>query len=120
MVLERAERMRRQFFEPGPAETGAARWEPPVDVIETAEEIWIIAALPGVQPQDLVLVIEGDTVIIAGRRPVPFAARRGIVHRLEIPHGRFERRIRLVSSGLELVGRELADGCLTLTLRKKF
>lgn len=118
-MLERAERMRRQFFEPSLAEGASACWEPPVDIIETEEEVWIIAALPGVQPQALALRIEGDTVVIAGRRPLPLAAGGGMVHRLEIPHGRFERRIRLVTSGLELERRELVDGCLTLSLRKK-
>ena len=41
-MMDKAERMRRQFFQPGsPGNPGAARrptWQPPVDLIETAEE----------------------------------------------------------------------------------
>ena len=118
-LLERAERMRRQFFEPSMSSAGTVSWEPPVDVLETEQEIWIIVALPGVEPQALALHIEGDTVVITGRRSLPAAARGAVIRRLEIPHGRFERRIRLISSGLELDRRELANGCLTLTLKKK-
>ena len=38
--------------------------------------------------------------------------------RLEVPHGCFERRVGLPAGRYELGRRELADGCLTLTLRK--
>ena len=119
-MIERAEQLQRQFFQPGlVALQVVANWEPPVDVLETEQEIWIIVALPGVEPQALALHIEGDTVVITGRRSLPAAARGAVIRRLEIPHGRFERRIRLISSGLELDRRELANGCLTLTLKKK-
>jgi hypothetical protein len=43
--VERAERLHRQFFHPG----SAAGWQPPIDVFETDEEQWIMAALPGVE-----------------------------------------------------------------------
>ena len=43
--IGRAERLHRQFFHPG----SAAGWEPPIDVFETDEELWIMAALPGVE-----------------------------------------------------------------------
>ena len=41
------------------------------------------------------------------------------VHALEIPYGRFERRIGLPTQALTLTGRKLQDGCLTLTFSKK-
>ena len=46
-ALARAERLQRQFFRPG--ERGArAVWEPPVDIFEHERDLWIVAALPGV------------------------------------------------------------------------
>ena len=42
----------------------------------------------------------------------------GTIHRLEMPHGCFERRIGLPPGRYELGRSDLADGCLTLTLRK--
>jgi HSP20 family molecular chaperone IbpA len=45
------------------------------------------------------------------------------VHRIEIPYGRFERRIGLPLAdsyaALELAGECLAEGVLTLTFRRK-
>ena len=47
-MLDQAERLQRQFFAPGPAGASAPTWQPPVDIIETDHEFWILVALPGV------------------------------------------------------------------------
>ena len=62
-MLERAEGLHRQFFQPGFAGTQAACWEPPVDIFETERELWIIAALPGVESQDIAISIEGQVLV---------------------------------------------------------
>ena len=49
-LLDRAEQLHRQFFEPARAGTRLARWEPPIDVFETEQQLRIIVALPGVAP----------------------------------------------------------------------
>ena len=115
-LLKQAEQLHRQFFEPSQG-VRAACWEPPVDVFETDGEVTIIAALPGVAPDAVRAEIEGATLIITGARPLPTAGRRANIVRLEIPYGRFERRITL-SSRLRLVARELQNGCLILTFTK--
>jgi len=114
-MLKQAEQLHRQFFEP--SETRGARWEPPVDVFETERELVIITALPGVAPDAVRAEIEGATLIITGVRPLPCAGRRANIVRLEIPYGRFERRIAL-SDRLQLAARELQNGCLILTFTK--
>ncbi len=111
-LLKQAEQLHRQFFEPS---ARAARWEPPVDVFETEAEIVIIAALPGVAPEAVRAEMEDATLIISGTRPLPAAGRH--IVRLEIPYGRFERRI-VLSNRLSLSGRELLNGCLVLTFNK--
>ncbi|MEZ5827690.1 MAG: Hsp20/alpha crystallin family protein, partial [Hyphomicrobiales bacterium] len=58
--------------------------------------------------------VEGQTLIITGVRQMPAIGR---IVRLEIPYGRFERRITL-SSRLSLAARELKNGCLVLTFAK--
>ena len=68
-LLERAEQLRRQFFEPSGAPSRTARWEPPIDVLETERQLWIIAALPGVPPEAVHVTIEGETLIVAGDPP---------------------------------------------------
>lgn len=116
-MLERAERVPRQIQQPG----GAARrrWEPAVDVYETTEHLWVVAALPGVAADQLDVAIDQGVLTLSGQRHLPKAAREGLTHRLEIPNGRFERRLALPPRPLELVLHELADGCLYLGFRKR-
>jgi HSP20 family molecular chaperone IbpA len=86
-------------------------------VFETERELWLIAALPGVAPDAVRVEIEGATLTIVGVRPLPSKGRNANIVRLEIPYGRFERRITL-SPRLRLAERELLNGCLILTFSK--
>ena len=115
-LIKQAEQLHRQFFEPSRG-TQAARWEPPVDVFETERELCIIAALPGVAPEAVRVELDGEMLLIAGTRPLPSAGRNANILRLEIPYGRFERRIPLAAR-LRLAARELSNGCLVLTFAK--
>jgi HSP20 family molecular chaperone IbpA len=117
--LTRAERLRQQFFvlqsQAGPRE---ACWEPPIDVLETDEEILILVALPGVDPERVEAVIEGDGILtISGQRTLPAELRNARIHRLELPQGRFERRIAL-PSGRYAVSRFAVNGCIAFRLAK--
>ena len=116
-LIDRAEQLRRQFFEPARPGAMHVRWEPPVDLFETERDVCIIAALPGVAPEDICVEMEGNTLIIVGVRPLPKRGPHAQILRLEIPYGRFERRITL-SPRLELADREVKNGCLVLTLTK--
>jgi HSP20 family protein len=117
-MLDRAERMQRQFFT-----HAAAAWEPPVDVLESEEGLVLQVALPGVRPDSVTVGIEPAGVTISALRSFPCRGDTTHVHRIEIPYGRFERRIGLPLAdpyaGLELARKELADGVLTLVFRKK-
>src|SRR5512144_3040401 len=99
-MLERAERLRRQFFRLR-SEHGQSlpAWEPPVDVFECETALVILIALPGVEPGDVGVLIEGETVIVTGSRPLQKMANGFLTHRLEIPHGR--RAKATVGSGRE-------------------
>ncbi|MDN5862315.1 MAG: Hsp20/alpha crystallin family protein [Salinisphaera sp.] len=115
-MLDRADRLQRQFFRPGTPRR--PQWEPPVDILETADALWVVVALPGVAADALAVRADSQTLIISGERRVPAPAQGATLQRLEIPHGRFERRLKLPLDRLELAGRELRDGCLILHLRK--
>lgn len=122
-ALVRAERLQREFFRPTPQGSPSPQgrqpsWEPPVDLFETQRELWIVAALPGVEARLVEISIADGIVTIAGERRPPAAQRVAAIHRMEIPLGRFERRIALPPGRYELARRDLADGCLTLTLFK--
>lgn len=117
-LMEEAERLRQQFFVPGRSRSRRPTWAPPVDVLESQDELWILVALPGVAPDQIEVVIDGRTLVVAGLRPMPRLAAAAHIRRLEIPHGRFERRLDLPLGRYEITRRELADGCLILGLRK--
>lgn len=108
----RAERLRQQFF--SLRESG---WEPPIDVLETEDELLIFVALPGVDPDQVEAVIEDGTLIISGHRVLPAELRNARIHRLELPQGRFERRIAL-PVGRYVVSRFAVNGCVGLRLAK--
>src|SRR3954447_7581186 len=114
--LARAERLRQQFFSlkaglPEPS------WEPPIDVLETDKEILILVALPGVDPDQVEAVIEDGTLVVSGHRVLPIELRNARIHRLELPQGRFERRIAL-PTGRYAVSRFAVNGCIALRLAK--
>jgi len=92
-TLARAERLRQQFFSlQSTASSREPSWEPPIDVLETEREVLILVALPGVDPDQVVAVIEDGMLIISGRRVLPAELQNARIHRLELPQGRFERR----------------------------
>ena len=72
-MIERAERLRRDFYQPG---MGAeiAGWEPPVHVFAT--ENGVQAPLPGVEARDLKLGTVGNVLVVSGARRLPDDARR--------------------------------------------
>ena len=116
-MLAQADRMHRQMFRPQASAQGAA-WEPPVDMLETDGEVLILAALPGVDPQQVQAAIEDGVLVISGVRVVPDEWHTATIHRLELPQGRFERRIALPAGRYESVRRAAVNGCLVISLTK--
>lgn len=114
-AMERAERLHRQFFHR--AHTTPC-WEAPVDIFETDEVLTIVIALPGVELDRVQVTLSAGVLIVVGERPLPVELRNARIHRLEIPHGHFQRRIELPPARFELTGRHLANGCLMLQLHK--
>jgi HSP20 family molecular chaperone IbpA len=117
-LLAQADRLHRQFFQLGATGQACPAWEPPVDVFETEQQYIIVVALPGVTSDQLQVEIDGAAIVVRGKRGQPVAAARGRIHRLELPYGRFERRIELPGLLLRLGEYQLSDGCLTLNLDK--
>lgn len=118
VLLERADRLRNRFFEPVLSVSDSASWSPPVDVYENEQEIWVFSALPGVASADLNVYVEADCLIVTGHRSLPDCIRGAAIHRMEIPHGRFERRIRLSNTNLTVDTTTFENGFLSLRLRK--
>ena len=117
-VLARAERMHRELFRPSGIQARQPAWEPPVDILETEYEVLVLVALPGVNAESAQAVIEEGDLVIAGTRVYPPALRTATIHRLELPQGRFHRRVRLPVGRYSGVTRAAVAGCLVITLKK--
>lgn len=118
-MLARAERMHRELFRPAGSQARQLAWEPPVDILETEREVLALVALPGVEASSVQAAIEDGDLVIAGTRSYPPVLRTAVIHRLELPQGRFFRRVRLpVGRYSSNVRRAVADGCLVITLQK--
>jgi HSP20 family molecular chaperone IbpA len=125
-LLQQAERIQRNFlqiaagahYRASPGRTPS--WEPPVNVVETDESLWVISALSGVAADRVDVRIEGRELVIAGERPLPKCCIDGELKIWEIPLGRFERRLRLVGGENPLLLGDISfqDGLLIIELRK--
>jgi HSP20 family molecular chaperone IbpA len=116
-MLAQADRLHRQMFRPQASVQGA-NWEPPVDMLETDNEVLILAALPGVDAEQVQASIENGVLVIAGVRVLPAELRTATIHRLELPQGRFERRVALPAGRYDKVRRTSVNGCLVISLTK--
>jgi HSP20 family protein len=114
-AMERAQRLHRQFFHRG---YSTPHWEAPCDIFETDEALVILVALPGVEPDRITVTLSAGVIVVRGERPLPSELANARIHRLELPHGIFERRIELPPVRSEISGRHLANGCLMLKLHK--
>lgn len=112
------EKMEKASFAPQRPGTRLPSWEPPADVFETQSEVWVLVVMPGVAPESVQVELFQHDVTVCGERPQPPAFRTAVVHRLEIPHGRFERRVALPPGRYEVTRKELVNGCLFLGLTK--
>jgi HSP20 family protein len=116
-MIDRAERLHRQFFQPIISPAYDLCWEPPVDITYTDGEIRITVALPGVEPENITVTINADRVLVAGLRRSNAMPRGSSIHRLEIPYGRFERQLAFPGTRFRLAQSEYANGCLLLILQ---
>jgi HSP20 family molecular chaperone IbpA len=124
-LMEQAERIERNFLQVAAASrylatsSRAGAWAPSMNVVETDQAWWVIAALPGAAANRIDIRLAGDELIIAGTRPLPTCCTEGELKIWEIPLGRFERRLRLLP-GIQFTIAEtrFEDGLLITELRK--
>lgn len=120
-ALARAERLHRQAFRPARPAASAALpvWEPPADVLETEREVIILVALPGVDPAQVEAFIENGALRVAAIRLLPAELQGAAIHRMELPQGRFERRLPLPPGRYAApVRHSMVQGCLLVRLEK--
>lgn len=116
------DRLFKEGFTPfvGEGELSTRTWAPPVDIYETENDIVLKAELPGVDPKDVEVKVEDNTLYLKGERKFEKEVKNESYHRVERSYGSFARSFSLPNSiSAEKVKAEFKDGLLTLTLPKR-
>jgi HSP20 family protein len=92
-------------------------WRLPLDAYITAEEIVILANMPGVKPEHVEITIEGDTLTIKGERPAPIENVDYVLQ--ERTYGKFQRTLNInIPVDANKAEAKFEDGLLTLVVPK--
>ncbi len=95
-------------------------WAPPVDIYENENDIVLKAELPGIEPKDVEVKVEDNTLYLKGERKFEKEVKNESYHRVERSYGSFARSFSLPNSiSTDKVKAEFKDGLLTLTLPKR-
>ncbi len=86
-----AQSLTRTGQEPASART----WAPNVDIVENEQALVLHAELPGMNPDDIAIQIEGDTLTIKGERKFAHEEKRKQYVRIERAYGAFQRSFTL-------------------------
>ena len=93
-------------------------FQPAVDILETAEELVVLADMPGVTPEGLDVRLEGDVLTISGRPQSEEYEGLKPLH-VEYSLGGFHRRFTLGETiDRDKIKAELKNGVLKLALTK--
>lgn len=94
-------------------------WAPPTDVYETRQSVVIRMELAGVRREDLDIQVNGNYLVVRGRRAEQHPLKKENYHQMEIHYGSFARVFRMPNKMvLKDVAAEIENGFLTLTVPK--
>jgi HSP20 family protein len=104
-----------RFFQ----EPGIRPWTPPVDILETENELLLRMDVPEINLKDVEIRLENDTLTVKGERKFEQPQGKGY-HRIERSYGTFARSFTLPNTvDNEKVRADYRNGVLTITLPKK-
>ena len=117
-IMNLSDRMNRMFqdsFQAGEA----GQWQPPVDIYESADEIVILAELPGISEENIDIQVNSGLLLIRGEKPSPVDRDSESYYRLERPFGKFARSFSVPNNvDMSSVTASLKDGVLVVTLKR--
>jgi HSP20 family protein len=114
------DRLFERFFESPWAELPAlGDWTPALDVTEGKDAITVKAELPGVEPKEIAVSLEGDLLTIKGEKEQKKEEKDERQHRIERSWGAFMRSVRLPApvDGSKVTA-AFKNGVVTVTLPK--
>jgi HSP20 family protein len=95
-------------------------WSPPVDIYETENELVLKVDLPEVEPSDVDLRVENQTLTISGERKFQQEGANKGFHRIERSYGKFTRSFSVPNTfDTDKIAATFKNGVLTVTLAKK-
>ncbi|MFH0809752.1 MAG: Hsp20/alpha crystallin family protein [Pseudomonadota bacterium] len=95
-------------------------WIPSLDVSETADSLLVKVELPGIDPRNIDVRVEGNVLSIKGERKQEKEEAEENYHRTERSYGAFRRAIQLpVAIDPDGVSATYKDGVLKLTVPRK-
>jgi HSP20 family protein len=86
-----------RFFESGtsPWTVEGSQWVPSVDVSETGKKVIVKAEIPGMDPKDIDISVNGNRLTLRGERKHEHEEKGENFHRMERSYGAFSRTIEL-------------------------
>ena len=97
--------------------TNERTWRLPLDAYVTAEEIVVLANMPGVKPEEVEITIEGDTLTIRGERTRPLENVDYVMQ--ERQYGKFQRTLNInIPVDANRAEARYDNGLLTLVIPK--
>lgn len=110
--------MDRIFREGNLTETGM--WLPPIDLSETNDKITVKAEIPGIDPKDIDISIQENTLFLKGEKREEKEEKGKNYYRIERQYGSFSRSVVLPATvDTDKVTAECKNGVLEITLQKK-
>jgi HSP20 family protein len=96
-----------------------AGWSPAFDVYESAENITVVAELPGLKKSDISISLLGERLTVSGERKVEEKLETAEVYRSERFFGPFQRSFTLPTGvQTDKITARFENGVLTVTLPK--
>lgn len=94
-------------------------WVPPMDISESGKNLVAKVEVPGIDPKDIDISLQGGVLTVRGERKQEKEEREENFHRVERRYGSFCRSIRLPAEvNTEKVKAAYKDGVLTITMPK--
>jgi HSP20 family protein len=121
-ILDLQDRMNR-VFEESLRDTGLSRLpgscNPPVDMFEDDEAMYIRAELPGVKREDIILDFSDGVITITGKKPFAHDSQNESYHMIERQYGSFRRSFSLAYPvDVNAVNARFESGVLEISLPK--
>ena len=120
VLQDRMNRLFQDYAPRGEQDLTAGNFVPPVDIYEDEQGITVKAELPGLDPKDVDVRVENNTLTIRGERKFEKEEKEENYRRVERQYGSFTRTFTLPTTvDAEKVSADYDKGVLKIALPKK-